>query len=220
MSVMPDIAITKPAKNFAPTCSSRVTNVAMSAINRGAMATITPTFEALVMVSAMFSIKKYNVTPVAPASANSASTRAPMKGVTRWWMTHSARKPSMKRKKRISIGVTTVSSTFVDTNVMPQTNTVRKARRWPLARPRARRESIASCIVFERVLTTRESFVCGIIASQAQRKHDAATVGEAESGTILSPPPPIMHHGQWRALQPQRCRRTNRRSAAAPPPQR
>ena len=93
------------------------------------MATITPTFEALVMVSAMFSIRKYSVTPVAPASANSASTRAPMKGVTRWWMTHSARNPSMKRKKRISIGVMTVSSTFVDTNVTPQTNTVRKARR-------------------------------------------------------------------------------------------
>ena len=51
-------------------------------MNSGDTATMTPTFDALVMVSAMFSMKKYRVTPVAPAAANSASVRQPMKRVT------------------------------------------------------------------------------------------------------------------------------------------
>ena len=98
-------------------------------MNSGDTATITPTFDALVMVSAIFSMKKYRVTPVAPAAANSASVRHPMNGVTLWCSTHSAQKPKANRRNRISMGEATASSTFVETNVMPHIATVKQASR-------------------------------------------------------------------------------------------
>ena len=104
-------------------------------MNSGDTATMTPTLEALVMVSAMFSMKKYSVTPVAPAAANNASVRQPMKGVTLRCRMHSAQNPNAKRRKRISMGDATVSSTFVETNVMPHTSTVAPASRCPRALP-------------------------------------------------------------------------------------
>ena len=102
-------------------------------MNRGATATMTPTFEAVVYTSAMFSMRKYSVTPQAPAATNSSSSRQPATRKRRGRMAHSAAKPSAKRKNRISIGEQPSSSTFVDTNVTPQMSTVTSASPWPRA---------------------------------------------------------------------------------------
>ena len=79
----------------------------------------------------MFSIKKYSVTPVRPASANSASCDFFCAFISPFPAISSARKPSANRAIMISSGVNARSSTLVETKVVPQTSSVNIASACP-----------------------------------------------------------------------------------------
>lgn len=75
MRPMPSMAARKPRKKFRPGRSARSSQKDSKPAKNGDMATITPTLEANVKVSATFSRRKYRVTPHRPAQANKASCR-------------------------------------------------------------------------------------------------------------------------------------------------
>ena len=90
MRPMPSMAATKPRKKFSPGRSARSSQKASSPAKNGEIATITPTFDAKVYVSAIFSSKKYRVTPHRPAQANSTSCRLSVSRKKRGQASHKA----------------------------------------------------------------------------------------------------------------------------------
>ena len=70
MRKMPENAATKPRKNRGVNRSPLIRKWARRAVKNGTTATMIPTLEASVYVRAMFSSRKYRVTPVKPAPAN------------------------------------------------------------------------------------------------------------------------------------------------------
>ena len=77
MSAIPAMAKTKPTKNPAPKPPFFKAYAMMRPVNKGDVATITLTLEAVVRVRAVFSSMNARVTPQMPAAANSVSSRQP-----------------------------------------------------------------------------------------------------------------------------------------------
>lgn len=90
MRAMPTIAAAKPAKKRALTPPLFSTNAEIRPVNRGDVATMTLTLDAVVSARAVFSSMNANVTPQIPAAANSSSSRQPDVCRSRGRMSHSA----------------------------------------------------------------------------------------------------------------------------------
>ena len=93
-----------------------------------------PTLEAKVYVRAMFSSRKYRVTPVRPAPANRSSFFQPESGSRRGFRHQRKAYPITKRVKSTVTGVKSRRSTLVDTKVVPQIRMVIRAAAWPSVR--------------------------------------------------------------------------------------
>ena len=130
--VMPTNAKPRPTKKILESFSSFKNTVDTIAVKNGATDKIIATFDAKVYVKAMFSNKKYKVTPHNPA---------PMK-YSSWLFlvilsffeekADKAKNPIENLINKISTGVRYCKRILVDTKVVPQTKIHINAKIWPL----------------------------------------------------------------------------------------